>query len=45
MKLNITSTNRRGMADLDGEGETVGGIVVVRFGENPYKVINAVKEN
>lgn len=42
--INITSTNRRGMADLDGEGETVGGIVVVRFGENPYKVINAVKE-
>ena len=42
--VNITSTNRRGMADLDGEGETVGGIVVVRFGENPYKVINAVKE-
>ncbi|MDY3205871.1 MAG: CusA/CzcA family heavy metal efflux RND transporter, partial [Arcobacter sp.] len=42
--VNITSTNRRGMADLDGEGETVGGIVVVRFGANPYKVINAVKE-
>ncbi|MGE4463232.1 MAG: efflux RND transporter permease subunit, partial [Arcobacter sp.] len=42
--VNITSSNRRGMADLDGEGETVGGIVVVRFGENPYKVINAVKE-
>ena len=42
--VNITSSNRRGMADLDGEGETVGGIVVVRFGENPYKVIKAVKE-
>ena len=30
-KVNITSSNRRGMADLNGEGETVGGIVVVRF--------------
>jgi Cu(I)/Ag(I) efflux system membrane protein CusA/SilA len=36
--------NRRGMADLNGEGEVVGGIVIVRFGENPYKVIKAVKE-
>ncbi len=36
--------NRRGMADLNGEGEVVGGIVVVRFGENPYAVIKAVKK-
>lgn len=43
-EVNITSTNRRGMADLDGEGETVGGIVVVRYGENPYSVIKRVKE-
>ena len=42
--VNITSTNRRGMADLDGQGDTVGGIVVVRYGENPYSVIKAVKE-
>ncbi len=42
--VNISSVNRRGMADLDGQGETVGGIVVVRFGENPYTVIKAVKE-
>jgi len=42
--VNITSTNRRGMVDLNGEGETVGGIVVVRYGENPYSVIKAVKE-
>jgi len=42
--VNITSTNRRGMADLNGEGDTVGGIVVVRYGENPYAVIKAVKE-
>jgi len=43
-QVNITATNRRGMADLNGEGETVGGIVVVRFGENPYAVIKNVKE-
>ena len=43
-EVNITATNRRGMVDLNGEGETVGGIVIVRFGENPYKVIKAVKE-
>lgn len=42
--VNITSTNRRGMVDLNGEGEVVGGIVVVRYGENPYAVIKAVKE-
>ena len=43
-QVNLTSKNRRGMADLNGEGETVGGIVIVRFKENPYKVIQAVKE-
>ena len=42
--VNITSTNRRGMVDLNGQGDTVGGIVVVRYGENPYAVIKAVKE-
>ena len=42
--VNLTSKNRRGMADLNGEGETVGGIVIVRFQENPYKVIQTVKE-
>ena len=35
---------RRGLAELNGEGETVGGIVVMRYGENALKVINAVKE-
>jgi len=43
-EVNITSSNRRGMADLNGEGDTVGGIVVVRYGENPYAVIKRVKE-
>jgi len=34
---------RRGAADLDGRGEAVGGIVVVRFGENVLSVIDRVK--
>ncbi len=35
---------RRGVADLDGEGDTVGGIVVMRSGENALNVIERVKE-
>ena len=34
---------RRGVAELNGEGETVGGIVVMRFGENAQTTINGVK--
>jgi Cu(I)/Ag(I) efflux system membrane protein CusA/SilA len=34
---------RRGVADLDGRGEVVGGIVVMRFGENALAVIDRVK--
>jgi Cu(I)/Ag(I) efflux system membrane protein CusA/SilA len=34
---------RRGVADWNGEGETVGGIVVMRYGMNALKVIQAVK--
>jgi len=35
---------RLGIFDKDGEGEVVGGIVVMRYGENADKVITAVKE-
>ncbi|PYQ12945.1 MAG: CusA/CzcA family heavy metal efflux RND transporter, partial [Acidobacteria bacterium] len=35
---------RRGLVDLDGMGDTVGGIVVMRYGENALNVINRVKE-
>jgi Cu(I)/Ag(I) efflux system membrane protein CusA/SilA len=35
---------RRGIADLDGEGDTVGGIVVMRAGENALNVIERVKQ-
>ncbi len=34
---------RRGVADLDGRGDTVGGIVVMRHGENALRVIEGVK--
>jgi Cu(I)/Ag(I) efflux system membrane protein CusA/SilA len=34
---------RRGLAELNGEGEVVGGIVIVRYGANAYAVIEAVK--
>src|SRR5690606_7704681 len=35
---------QRGQADLNGEGITVGGIVVMRYGENALEVIDLVKE-
>lgn len=35
---------RRGIAELNGEGETVGGVVVMRFGENAQTTIDGVKE-
>ena len=35
---------RRGVSDLDGMGDTVGGIVVMRHGENARAVIERVRE-
>src|SRR3981081_2905008 len=35
---------REGVAEWNGEGETVGGIVVMRYGLNALHVINAVKK-
>ncbi|HEX8723825.1 MAG TPA: CusA/CzcA family heavy metal efflux RND transporter [Gemmatimonadaceae bacterium] len=35
---------RRGIADLDGRGDAVGGIVVMRFGQNALTTIQAVKQ-
>ncbi|MCL1047120.1 CusA/CzcA family heavy metal efflux RND transporter [Shewanella electrodiphila] len=35
---------RRGIAELDGKGEVVGGIVVMRYGENALATINNVKD-
>ena len=42
--VNLGPELRRGLADWNGEGETVGGIVVIRFGENALAVIDRVKE-
>jgi Cu(I)/Ag(I) efflux system membrane protein CusA/SilA len=35
---------RRGLAELDGKGEVVGGIVIMRFGENALTVIDRLKQ-
>ena len=35
---------RRGLADYNGKGEAVGGIVVMRFGENALEVIRNIKK-
>ncbi len=35
---------RRGVAELDGEGEVVGGVIVMRYGENALTTINLAKE-
>src|SRR5207302_10371598 len=35
---------RRGVAEWNGEGETVGGIVVMRFGQNALDIISGVKQ-
>lgn len=41
--IEIGPQMRRGIAELNGEGEVVGGIVIMRFGENAQKTINGVK--
>ncbi|MGI9234004.1 MAG: efflux RND transporter permease subunit, partial [Woeseiaceae bacterium] len=43
-EIRIGPQMRRGIADLDGEGEVVGGVVVMRWGENASKTIDAVKQ-
>ena len=35
---------RRGLVDLDGEGEVAGGVVIMRYGENALATIKAVRE-
>ena len=41
--INIGPQMRRGIAELNGEGETVGGIIVMRYGDNAQQTINGVK--
>jgi len=43
-KVTLGPELRRGIAELDGEGETVGGIIVMRYGENAQKTIDRVKK-
>lgn len=41
--INLGPQLRRGIAELNGEGESVGGIIIMRFGENAATVIDDVK--
>ncbi len=43
-KVELVPMPRRGLVDLNGLGEVVGGIVIMRFGENAYSVIQKVKD-
>ncbi|MCH8221611.1 MAG: efflux RND transporter permease subunit [Proteobacteria bacterium] len=43
-EIRVGPQMRRGIAELDGEGEVVGGIIVMRWGENASRTIEAVKE-
>src|SRR5216684_46292 len=42
-RVHLGGSLRRGVADLNGNGEVVGGIVVMRYGENALNVIDGVK--
>ncbi|MCG7535202.1 CusA/CzcA family heavy metal efflux RND transporter [Pseudoalteromonas sp. OOF1S-7] len=42
-QITIGPQMRRGIAELNGEGEVVGGVVVMRFGENAQQTISGVK--
>ncbi len=42
-KIHVGPELRRGIAESDGEGEVAGGVVIMRFGENAYRVIENVK--
>ncbi|MDT8403084.1 efflux RND transporter permease subunit [Sulfuriflexus sp.] len=42
--IRIGPQMRRGIAELNGEGEVVGGIIIMRFGENALTTIQGVKD-
>ncbi|MEZ9229640.1 efflux RND transporter permease subunit [Vibrio amylolyticus] len=42
-EINTGPQMRRGISELNGEGEAVGGVIVMRFGENASEVIDNVK--
>ncbi|ALA60604.1 efflux RND transporter permease subunit [Nitrospira moscoviensis] len=41
--VHVGPDQRRGIAELDGKGQTVGGIVIMRAGENALAVIDRIK--
>jgi Cu(I)/Ag(I) efflux system membrane protein CusA/SilA len=43
-RVSIGPDSRRGLSELNGEGEAPGGIVIMRYGENALTVIDAVKQ-
>ncbi|MFM9884177.1 MAG: efflux RND transporter permease subunit, partial [Burkholderiales bacterium] len=42
-RIQVGPEMRRGIAELDGEGEVVGGVIIVRSGKNALSTIEAVK--
>lgn len=43
-QVSLGPAMRRGLAELDGEGKTVGGIVIMRYGEDALNVIERIKQ-
>ncbi|WP_454906638.1 efflux RND transporter permease subunit [Variovorax gossypii] len=43
-RIQVGPEMRRGIGELDGEGEAVGGVIVMRSGKNALETITAVKE-
>lgn len=43
-RVELVPGARRGMADLNGEGEVVGGIVMIRYGGDVYSIIQRIKK-
>ena len=43
-RVQMSTVTRRGILEKNGQGEAVGGIIVMRYGENAKDVINRVKE-
>ena len=43
-RVELVPASRRGIADLNGEGEVVGGIVMVRYGEDVYSTIKRIEK-
>ena len=43
-RVELTPAPRRGLADLNGDGEVVGGIVMARYGEDVYSMLQRVQK-